>query len=46
MKTQLFQLREMFRDWYGTLSVEELVENRKLIKKIERLERMLSAMVA
>ena len=46
MKIQLIQLREMFRDWYGTLSVEELVENQKLIRRIERLEQMLSKMVA
>ena len=35
-------LREEFRDWYGTISVGELVSNPTLTRWIEILERLLA----
>ena len=37
-KTMLKELRDEFRNWYGTLSVEELVTNFELIEFIKRIE--------
>lgn len=31
-------LKRLFREWYGSLSVEELVSNHELVELIERIE--------
>jgi hypothetical protein len=36
-------LKEDFYEWLGTLSVEEIMSNKELLRVIERLERMLLA---
>ncbi len=41
-KRILAKLREEFRRWYGRLSVNELVSNKRLVAEIEAIERMLS----
>lgn len=41
-KRILAKLREEFRRWYGRLSVNELVSNKRLVEEIEAIERMLS----
>ncbi|OYZ11977.1 MAG: hypothetical protein B7Y39_18980 [Bdellovibrio sp. 28-41-41] len=38
----LEKIRNEFRNWYGNLSVKELVYNRALIAEIEKLERLLA----
>ena len=43
-KRILTKLREEFRRWYGRLSVNELVSNKRLVEEIEAIERMLSPM--
>lgn len=42
----LLGLKEDFRQWCGLLSIDEIVSNSKLIRVIERLERMLVAVSA
>ncbi|MGK5086894.1 hypothetical protein WDW86_05000 [Bdellovibrionota bacterium FG-2] len=39
----LDHLQDLFREWCGLLSVDELVENEPLTAVIERLSRMLEA---
>lgn len=34
----LQRIKELFRDWYGSLSVEELSSNHKLIEMIQKIE--------
>lgn len=36
------KIRDEIRNWYGTLSVKELVSNHSLVAEIERLERLLA----
>jgi hypothetical protein len=36
------RLKEIFRRWYGSLSIREIVSNRKLIAEIESFERLLT----
>ena len=45
MTKQNFEnLKRLFREWYGSLSVDELVTNHELVKLIEKIEsRFLSA---
>mgnify|MGYP001591384964 CR=1 FL=1 len=40
----LLKIRTELRNWYGSLSVKELVSNRTLVAEIENLERILSGM--
>lgn len=35
-------LKEAIRNWYGSISIEELVSNRMLIKEIEELKVLLA----
>lgn len=35
-------LRSEIREWYGSLSVQELTVNKALVEQIEKLERLLS----
>ncbi len=43
-KEYLEKLKRLFREWYGSLSVEELVSNHELVAIIERIEsRLVSA---
>lgn len=45
--SMLQNLRTEIREWYGSLSVQELTVNKALVEKIEKLERLLSkSMVA
>ena len=37
-KQYLEKIKELFREWYGSLSGEELVTNHELIKLIEKIE--------
>jgi hypothetical protein len=41
-KRVLAKLREEFRRWYGRLSVNELMSNKRLIEEIQIIERMLN----
>lgn len=36
------KIKEEIRNWYGSLSVRELTQNRALIVEIERLESLLA----
>jgi|SaaInlStandDraft_5_1057022.scaffolds.fasta_scaffold88580_2 hypothetical protein len=37
-------LKRLFREWYGSLSIDELVSNHELVELIERIEsRLISA---
>ncbi len=36
------KIRDEIRNWYGSLSVKELVSNRLLTEEIERLEKLLA----
>ncbi len=36
------KIKEEIRNWYGSLSVRELTQNRALIAEIERLESLLA----
>lgn len=36
----LEKLRAEFRNWYGSLSVEELTLNKALVEEIEKFERL------
>jgi hypothetical protein len=36
------RLKTVFRKWYGSLSVRELVSNKTLVAEIEAFERLLS----
>ena len=40
--TMIRKIRDEIRNWYGTLSVKELVSNHSLVAEIERLERLLA----
>ncbi|MCP4914909.1 MAG: hypothetical protein GY909_17455 [Oligoflexia bacterium] len=43
-KKYLENLKRLFREWYGSLSVEELASNHELVKLIQRIEsRLISA---
>jgi hypothetical protein len=35
---QLESIKEIFRKWYGSLSIEEIISNKKLISLIETIE--------
>ena len=37
-KNYLEAIKRLFREWYGSLPVEELVSNHELIELIERIE--------
>jgi hypothetical protein len=41
-KRILAKLRDEFRRWYGRLSVNELVSNKRLVEEIEAIERLLN----
>lgn len=36
------KIKTEIRNWYGSLSVKELVRNKALVDEIEKLERLLS----
>ncbi|MBX9768890.1 MAG: hypothetical protein K2X47_16575 [Bdellovibrionales bacterium] len=38
----LARLKEIFRQWYGSLSVKEIISNQTLIAEIEAFERLLT----
>lgn len=38
MNHELFILRELFRDWCGAISIDEIVTNERLIFLIESIE--------
>ena len=38
----LVRLKDIFRQWYGSLSVKEIITNQKLISEIEAFERLLT----
>lgn len=43
-KNYLENLKRLFREWYGSLSVEELASNHELVNLIQRIEsRLISA---
>ena len=42
LRVALASIKKELRKWYGTISVDELVENRELTLEIETLERMLA----
>lgn len=46
MNSEIINLRNQFREWYATLSISELIVNRRLTQRIEILEKRLSALVA
>lgn len=35
-------LKDEFRQWYGILSVEEIITNQPLISSIEQIEKLIS----
>lgn len=37
-KNYLENLKRLFREWYGSLSVEELASNHELVELIKRIE--------
>jgi hypothetical protein len=37
----LVRLKDIFRGWYGSLSVKEIITNKRLISEIEAFERLL-----
>jgi hypothetical protein len=41
MKTHIEQLKRTFREWYGLLSISEIMSNKELINAIEDIENML-----
>ena len=38
----LKNLRDEFRNWYGMISIEELIENSELVEIIKKIERYFS----
>ncbi len=44
MKSEILNLRNLFREWYATLSVAEVVGNRKLTQRIEAVEQRFLAL--
>ena len=42
LRAALASVKKELRKWYGTISVDELAENRELTLEIETLERMLA----
>jgi hypothetical protein len=42
-RSVIARLKEEFREWYGALSIEEIMGNPALIRSIERVERTFSA---
>ncbi len=34
-------LKSDFREWYGSISIEEIMSNQELVKHIERVEQIL-----
>lgn len=39
------KIKTEIRNWYGSLSVKELVQNKSLVAEIEKLERILANQV-
>jgi len=37
----LSEVKRLFHEWCGSLSIDEIISNRELIQSIERIERML-----
>lgn len=42
--TRLEKIKEEFRRWYASLSVTEIMNNKKLIKEIEKMEQLFSTL--
>jgi hypothetical protein len=40
--SMILKIRNEIRNWYGTISVKELVSNHSLVAEIEKLERLLA----
>lgn len=45
IKFEIQKIRKEFREFYGHLPIEELVENMKLIQKIQKLEEQLRGLL-
>lgn len=43
---QLENIKEIFRDWYGSLSIEEIISNQNLVSLIEKVEAQLIALTS
>ncbi|MGE0631458.1 MAG: hypothetical protein AB7O96_03560 [Pseudobdellovibrionaceae bacterium] len=39
------KIKEEIRNWYGSLSIRELICNRELVAEIEKLERLMAGQV-
>jgi hypothetical protein len=43
---QLENIKEVFRNWYGSLSIEEIISNHNLVSLIEKIEAQLIALTS
>jgi hypothetical protein len=43
---QIKNIKEIFRDWYGSLSIEEIISNQNLVSLIEKIEAQLIALTS